>query len=57
MSFMIYIFGIIVLLSGFIYGAFLLHVPQQWIAVGSIVIAGLGILSAVSRTRSRDKAP
>jgi len=55
MSFMLYILGIIVLLGGLIYGAVLLHVPQQWIVVGAIIVAGLGILSAVAHTRSKDK--
>jgi positive regulator of sigma E activity len=55
MSFMLYILGIVVLLAGLIYGAVLLHVPQQWIVVGAIIVTGLGILSAVAHTRSRDK--
>ncbi|MGH8049048.1 MAG: hypothetical protein ACREPB_00125 [Arenimonas sp.] len=55
MSFALYLFGILVVLSGVIYGAILLHVPQQWIVVVSIIIAGLGVLSAVAHTRSRDK--
>lgn len=55
MSFAIYVFGILVVLSGAIYGAVLLNVPQQWIVVGSIIVVGLGILSAVVHTRSRDK--
>lgn len=53
---MLYIIGIVVTLTGFIYGAVLLHVQQQWIVVGSMIVAGLGILSAVAHTRSRDKA-
>ena len=55
MSFALYLFGILVVLSGAIYGAVLLNVPVQWIVVGSIIIAGIGILSAVAQTRSRDK--
>ena len=55
MSFALYIFGILIALAGAIYGAVLLNVPQQWIVVGSIIIVGLGILSAVAHTRSRDK--
>lgn len=55
MSFMLYILGIVVLLSGLVYGAVLLNVPQQWIVVGAIIVAGLGILSAVAHTRSKDK--
>ena len=56
MSFMLYIIGIIVLIGGLIYGAWLLNVPQQWIMVGAIVIAGLGILSGVARTRKKDES-
>ncbi len=55
MSFLLYIFGILIVLAGVIYGAILLNVPQQWIVVASIIIVGLGILSAVAHTRSRDK--
>jgi hypothetical protein len=56
MSFMLYIVGIIVLISGLIYGAYLLNVPQQWVVVGAVIVAGLGILSGVARTRSKDKS-
>ena len=56
MSFMLYIIGIIVLISGLMYGAYLLNVPQQWVVVGAVVIAGLGILSGVARTRKKDES-
>jgi len=55
MSFLLYLLGILIVLSGVIYGAILLNVPQHWIVVASIIIAGLGILPAVARTRSKDK--
>lgn len=53
-AFALYFFGFIVLLGGLIYGAHLLHVPQTWIIVGSLVVIGLGIMSAVARTKQRD---
>ena len=53
-SFALYVFGFIVLLGGLIYGAHLIHVPQTWIVVGSLVVIGLGIMSAVTRTKHRD---
>ena len=53
-SFMLYVLGFIVLLGGVGYGAFLLHVPHTWIVVGALVIVGLGIMSAVTRTKMRD---
>ena len=54
MSFGIYLVGFVVLICGLAYGAHLAHVPTQWIAVGVIVLAGLGILSGVAHTRQRD---
>jgi hypothetical protein len=53
-SFMLYVLGCIVLLGGLGYGAYLLHVPHTWIIVGALVIVGLGIMSAVTRTKRRD---
>jgi hypothetical protein len=32
----------------------MMHVPNRWIVVGVIVLAGLGILSGVAKTRGRD---
>lgn len=54
MSFGLYIVGFIVLIVGLAIGAFLLHVPSQWIGVGVIVLIGLGILTGVTTTRHRD---
>jgi hypothetical protein len=56
MSFGIYIIGYLIFIGGLIYGATLLHVPARWIAVGAIVLAGIGILSGVKATRQKDSA-
>ena len=53
-SFMLYVLGFGVLLGGVGYGAYLLHVPHTWIVVGGLVIIGLGIMSAVTHTKTRD---
>ena len=53
-AFVLYVAGFIVLLGGLVYGAFLLHVPHTWIGVGALVMIGLGIMTAVSRTKQRD---
>jgi hypothetical protein len=53
-AFGLYVLGFVVLLGGLIYAARLLHVPQTWIIVGALVVIGLGIMSAVSRTKQRD---
>jgi hypothetical protein len=54
MSFAIYIVGFLILIGGLIYGAVILHIAPQWIAVGSIVLLGLAILKGVQATRSKD---
>ena len=54
MSFGIYSIGFVLVIGGLIYGAYLMHVPAHWIAVGAIVLLGLGILSGVKVTRQRE---
>lgn len=56
MSFGLYAMGFAILIGGLIYGAHLMHMPAHWIAVGAIVLAGVGILSGVKATRQRDSA-
>ncbi len=54
MSFGIYLVGFLIVIGGLIWGAALLHVAPHWIAVGSIVLAGLAILKGVQATRGKD---
>ena len=54
MSFGLYIVGFIVLIVGLALGAYLMHIPAQWIGVGVVVLIGLGILTGVTTTRQRD---
>jgi hypothetical protein len=56
MSFALYVVGFIVLIVGLAWGAHLAHVPPQWIGVGVVVLAGLGIVKAVTNTRQRDSS-
>ncbi len=56
MSFGLYIGGFAILIGRLIYAAVILHVAPQWIAVGAIVLAGLGILMGVKNTRQKDSA-
>jgi hypothetical protein len=53
-SFLLYIVGFLIVIGGLIYGAAILHVPLHWIVVGSVVLLGAGILSAVKATKQRD---
>lgn len=54
MSFGLYIIGYLIVIGGLTYGAALMHVPSHWIVVGAIVMAGLGIVTGVKATRSKD---
>jgi len=54
MSFGLYSIGFAVVIAGLIYAAHLMHVPAQWIAVGAIVLIGVGILKGVKTTRQKD---
>lgn len=56
MSFGIYAIGFAIMIGGLIYGAHLMHVPAHWIAVGAIVLLGVGILSGVKATRQKDSS-
>ena len=54
MSFGLYLIGFLIMIGGLIYAATILHVSAQWIAVGAIILVGLGILTGVSKTRLKD---
>ncbi|NII10647.1 hypothetical protein [Oleiagrimonas sp. C23AA] len=54
-SFAIYLFGMLVVTAGLAYGAYLAHVPAQWIVVGVVVLIGIGILGGVTKTLRRQK--
>jgi hypothetical protein len=56
MSFGIYLLGVILVISGLVYGATMLHAPAHWLIAGSLVLLGAGVVTAVKATRQRDPA-
>ena len=56
-SFSLYMIGFVVFIGGLAYGAFLLGAPPTYIGVGVIILAGIGLMSATRRTRTRDISP
>jgi hypothetical protein len=56
MSFGLYVIGYLIVIGGLTYGATLMHVPAHWIVAGAIVLAGLGIVTGVKNTRTKDSA-
>lgn len=53
-SLAIYLIGFAILVAGLAYGASLAGLSPQWIAVGALVLIGMGIAMGVTRTRQRD---
>ena len=53
-SFALYMIGFLIFLGGLIWAAVAAHVPQTYIAIGALIVLGIGIFSAVARTRSKD---
>jgi hypothetical protein len=53
-SFATYLIGYLILIGGLAGAAYLLNIPTVWIVVGIVILVGIGILSATSRTKMRD---
>jgi len=53
-SFALYIVGMVIVIGGLAWGASMAGLATQWIAMGAIVLLGIGIVTAVSRTRQKD---
>jgi hypothetical protein len=53
-SFGTYLLGFLILIIGLGLAAYLLNVPTMWIAVGVIVLVGIGVLMATTRGKMKD---
>ncbi|HXN75384.1 MAG TPA: hypothetical protein VN876_02040 [Gemmatimonadaceae bacterium] len=53
-SFSTYLIGFIVLIIGLAIAAILLGVSATWVTVGAIILIGIGIVSATTRTKPKD---
>lgn len=54
MSFALYMIGFLIFMGGLIWGASVAGVPTVYIGIGTMILLGIGIFSAVGRTRSKD---
>lgn len=54
MSFALYMLGLVVLVGGIAWALVTAGLAPTYIAIACIIITGLGIMMAVSRTRARD---
>lgn len=54
MSFALYMIGFLIFLGGLVCGATVVCVPTLYIGIGATILLGIGIFSAVGRTRGKD---
>ena len=53
-SFSTYLIGFIVLIIGLAIAAILVGVSQTWVIVGAIILIGIAIVTATTRTKTKD---
>jgi membrane-bound acyltransferase YfiQ involved in biofilm formation len=56
MSFALYMAGLVVLLAGVAWALITAGIAITYIAIACLIVLGLGIMMAVSRTRSKDSS-
>ncbi|MEO8018260.1 MAG: hypothetical protein ABI769_10630 [Pseudomonadota bacterium] len=54
MSFALYILGLAVLLGGVAWGLVVAGIAVTYVVITCLVVGGVGIMMAVSRTRTKD---
>ena len=54
-SFAIYTIGFMIFLGGLVWAAVALGLPGQWVAIGAVILAGIGLITAVTNTRRKDE--
>ncbi|MFA6179079.1 MAG: hypothetical protein ACXW1P_02775 [Methylophilaceae bacterium] len=54
MSFIIYLVGFAILIGGIAWALVTAGVPTLYVVIASVIMLGIGILTGVSRTRTKD---
>jgi len=54
MSFALYMVGLVVLLGGIAWALITAGIATTYVAIACLILLGLGIMMAVSRTRAKD---
>ena len=53
MYFVAYLIGFLILIGGLAWAAVTAGVPELYVAIGSVILLGIGIITGVTRTRRR----
>lgn len=56
-SLSVFLLGFLLLTAGLAMAAHLAGIPAAWIGAGGVVMLGLGVLLAVTKTRQREAPP
>ena len=54
MSFALYLIGLAVLVGGIAWGLITAGLADTYVAIACLIVGGIGIMMAVSRTRAKD---
>ena len=54
MSFAIYMLGLALLIGGMAWGLVVAGLSQTYVLIACLIVAGIGVMMAVSRTRTKD---
>jgi hypothetical protein len=52
-----YLIGVLLVIVGLGYAAYRAGINTTWIVVGAVVVAGLGIMAGIARTRRPETPP
>jgi hypothetical protein len=56
MSFALYVFGFLVLIGGVAWALITAGVGPLYVVIACVIMLGIGILTGVTRTRSKDRS-
>jgi amino acid transporter len=56
MSFALYVFGFLVLIGGVAWALITAGVKPLYVVIACVIMLGIGILTGVTRTRSKDRS-
>jgi hypothetical protein len=54
MSFALYLIGLLLLVAGIAWGLTTMGLANVYVGIACVIVLGLGIMGAVSRTRAKD---
>jgi len=53
----LYLIGVVVVIAGLVLGGVKLGIAPVWLAIGALILLGAGMVTAVTRARTRERPP